>query len=129
MLTISPAATAAIQVLSLPGVPQRTGLRLSRDEDHAMVAAVGRPAPDDDVIVVTAEDAGAAVFVDRAAAALVDDQILDARMDATPAFCLKWRTRTAPPSATRPADRPRRRSSHAPRPLNRTSPCRTHESS
>jgi hypothetical protein len=93
LLRISRAATAAIHVLSLRDVPERSGLRIlrraRRDERRGLAAAVDRPAPDDEVIVATADDAHAALFVDADTAALVADQILDASGEKPPGFCLR----------------------------------------
>jgi hypothetical protein len=79
MLTISPTATAAIEMLSLPDVPERSGLRILRDpQEDGQKAVIDRPRPQDEVIMVTREDARAAVFIAPETADLVEDQILDA---------------------------------------------------
>lgn len=85
MLTISPTATAAIEMLSLRDVPERSGLRIlrgPRDEEQVRsTAVIDRPGPQDEVIIAD-DDARAAVFVAPDAADLVEDQILDATTDA-----------------------------------------------
>ncbi|MDX6719030.1 MAG: hypothetical protein QOJ63_1284 [Solirubrobacteraceae bacterium] len=83
MLTISPSATAAIEMLSLPDVPERSGLRILRGprddgRQSCSTAVIDRPRAEDEVILVTREDARAAVFIAPEAADLVADQVLDA---------------------------------------------------
>jgi len=79
MLTISPTATAAIEMLSLPDVPERSGLRIHRgSRDDGQQAVIARPRHDDEVILVTHDDSQAAVFIAPEAADLVADQVLDA---------------------------------------------------
>jgi Fe-S cluster assembly iron-binding protein IscA len=86
MLTISPTATAAIEMLSLSDVPERSGLRILRDprddEQIRSTAVIDRPGPQDEVIIATRDDARAAVFVAPDAAELVEGQTLDATTDA-----------------------------------------------
>lgn len=81
MLTISPAARAAIEMLSLPDVPQRSGLRIfcapQHDEQTHVVAVIDRPGPEDEVVMVTGDAGRVAVFIDPEAADLVEDQVLD----------------------------------------------------
>jgi Fe-S cluster assembly iron-binding protein IscA len=81
MLTISPSAAAAIEMLTLPDVPERSGLRIQSSRDDEQVdstAVMDRPRPQDEVILVSRDDAQAAVFIDPDAEDLVADQVLDA---------------------------------------------------
>ena len=80
MLTLTARAAETIRVLtSQPGVPDDTGLRMSLQDSEAgtLALSLAGPQPDDDVI----EEAGARVFVQRDAAAMVADRELDAQLD------------------------------------------------
>ena len=80
MLTLTDRAAETIRTLiTQPGVPADTGLRMSLQEGEAGTLALSleRPQPDDAVI----EDGGARVFVQRDAAAMVEDRELDAQLD------------------------------------------------
>ena len=80
MLTLTDRAADTIRTLiSQPGVPADTGLRMSlRDsESGTLTLSLDSPQPDDAVI----EDAGARVFVQRDAAPMVEDRELDAELD------------------------------------------------
>ena len=80
MLTLTDRAAETIRTLiTQPGVPADTGLRMSlRDaESGTLTLSLEPPQPDDAVI----EDAGARVFVQRDAAPMVDDRELDAQLD------------------------------------------------
>ena len=80
MLTLTDRAAETIRILtSQPGVPADTGLRMSLQdsEEGTLALSLAGPQPDDDVI----EEAGARVFVQRDAAAMVADRELDAQLD------------------------------------------------
>jgi iron-sulfur cluster assembly protein len=80
LLTLTDRAAETIRTLtSQPGIPADTGLRMSLQDSDAGTLALSLegPQPDDSVI----EDSGARVFVQRDAAAIVDDRELDAQLD------------------------------------------------
>jgi iron-sulfur cluster assembly protein len=80
LLTLTDRAAETIRTLtSQPGIPADTGLRMSLQDSDAGTLALSLegPQPDDAVI----EDSGARVFVQRDAAAIVDDRELDAQLD------------------------------------------------
>ena len=80
MLTLTDRAAETIRTLmTQPGVPAESGLRMSlRDgESGTLALSLEPPQPDDAVI----EDAGARVFVERDAAPMVEDRELDAQLD------------------------------------------------
>lgn len=80
MLTLTDRAADTIRTLiTQPGVPEDTGLRMSLREGEAGTLALSLepPQPDDAII----EDAGARVFVQRDAAPMVEDRELDAQLD------------------------------------------------
>ena len=80
MLTLTDRAAETIRTLiSQPGVPADTGLRMSVRDSEAgtLTLSLEPPQPDDAVI----EDAGARVFVQRDAAPMVEDRELDAQLD------------------------------------------------
>ena len=80
MLTLTDRAAETIHILtSQPGIPADTGLRMSLQENETgtLALALAGPEPDDAVI----EEAGARVFVQRDAAAMVADRELDAELD------------------------------------------------
>jgi Fe-S cluster assembly iron-binding protein IscA len=77
MLTLTPSAVDAVDALlhSNPEIPDDAGLRIaSNGEAEFSLGIVAAPAPGDQVI----QDGGARVFVDEAAAPLIDDAQLDA---------------------------------------------------
>lgn len=80
MLTLSDRAAETIRTLiTQPGIPADTGLRMSLQDGESSTLALSLepPQPDDAVI----EDAGARVFVQRDAAPMVEDRELDAQLD------------------------------------------------
>jgi len=80
VLTLTDRAAETIRILtSQPGIPAETGLRMSLQDNEAgtLALALAGPQPDDAVI----EEAGARVFVQRDAAAMVADRELDAELD------------------------------------------------
>jgi iron-sulfur cluster assembly protein len=80
LLTLTDRAAETIRTLiSQPGIPADTGLRMSlRDsESGTLTLSLEPPQPDDAVI----EDGGARVFVQRDAAPMVEDRELDAQLD------------------------------------------------
>jgi iron-sulfur cluster assembly protein len=80
VLTLTDRAAETIRILtSQPGVPADTGLRMSLQDsgEGTLALSLASPQPDDDVI----EEAGARVFVQRDAAAMVADRELDAQLD------------------------------------------------
>jgi Fe-S cluster assembly iron-binding protein IscA len=80
LLTLTDRAAETIRTLtSQPGIPADTGLRMSLQDSDAgpLALSLEGPQPDDSVI----EDSGARVFVQRDAAAIVDDRELDAQLD------------------------------------------------
>jgi len=80
LLTLTDRAADTIRTLiTQPGVPADTGLRMSLRDGEAGTLALSLepPQPDDAVI----EDAGARVFVERDAAPMVEDRELDAQLD------------------------------------------------
>jgi iron-sulfur cluster assembly protein len=80
VLTLTDRAAETIRILiSQPGVPADTGLRMSLQDTEAgtLALSLSGPEPDDAVI----EDAGARVFVQQDAAAMVADRELDAELD------------------------------------------------
>ncbi|HTW13343.1 MAG TPA: iron-sulfur cluster biosynthesis family protein [Solirubrobacteraceae bacterium] len=79
MLTLSPSAIEAVDsLLQSPQVPDDAGLRIrSAGEAQLTIEVVPEPAPGDQVI----EDGGARVFVESAAAPMLDNAELDARTE------------------------------------------------
>jgi iron-sulfur cluster assembly protein len=80
LLTLTDRAAETIRTLtSQPGIPPDTGLRMSLQDNEAGTLALSleSPQPDDAII----EDSGARVFVQRDAAAIVEDRELDAQLD------------------------------------------------
>jgi iron-sulfur cluster assembly protein len=80
MLTLTPSAVEAVDTLlhSSPEVPDEAGLRIgSAGEAQLTIGIAPEPAPGDQVI----EEGGARVFVDSAAAQLLDNAQLTAQMD------------------------------------------------
>ena len=80
MLTLTDRAAETIRSLtSQPGIPADTGLRMSLQDSEAgtLTLSLEGPQPEDAVI----EEAGARVFVEPDAAAIVEDRELDAQLD------------------------------------------------
>src|SRR5436190_3819232 len=80
MLTLTPSAVEAVDSLlhGDPDVPDDAGLRIgTAGESQLTLELAAAPSPGDQVI----EDGGARVFVDSAAAAILDDAQLDARVE------------------------------------------------
>jgi Fe-S cluster assembly iron-binding protein IscA len=78
MLTLTTSAVQVVDALlhSGPNIPEDAGVRIgTADGSELTIQLVAEPAPGDQVI----EDGGARVFVDPAAAPLVDEAELDAR--------------------------------------------------
>jgi iron-sulfur cluster assembly protein len=81
MLTLTDNAVSAIRTLtSQPDLPQDTGLRIMAQGEDAtssfQLALAESPADGDQVV----EEGGARVFVEPAAAAVLDDKALDAQV-------------------------------------------------
>jgi iron-sulfur cluster assembly protein len=80
MLTLTETAVSAIQDLtSQPDLPAETGLRIMTHSDGGpsfQLALAEGPEAGDQVV----EQAGARVFVEPAAAAVLDDKALDAQL-------------------------------------------------
>lgn len=80
MLTLTDSAVSAIRTLtSQPEVPGETGLRImAQDEGTSFQLALAEaPVAGDQVV----EEGGARVFVEAAAAAVLDDKALDAQVN------------------------------------------------
>ena len=83
MLALTDRAVEAVRdiVSSADGAPETSGLRLTAERAGTQASfklrVVPLPAEDDEVI----EEHGARVFVEAEAAALLDDKVLDARVD------------------------------------------------
>jgi iron-sulfur cluster assembly protein len=84
VLTITDRAAEAIDavVASAPNAQETTGLRISRattpdGQEGLALALSDGPAPDDAVV----EGDGARVYIDSAAATILDDKVLDAEVD------------------------------------------------
>ena len=77
MLTLSPSAVEAVDhLLHTPEVPDDAGLRITpAGESQLTIEIAAEPAPGDQVI----EEGGARVFVDSAAAPILDNAQLEAR--------------------------------------------------
>jgi iron-sulfur cluster assembly protein len=84
MLALTDNAVEAVQEIlsSSEAMPETSGLRLVADPAGAQanfqLSVVALPAEDDEVI----EEQGARVFLDREAAALLEDKVLDASVEA-----------------------------------------------
>jgi iron-sulfur cluster assembly protein len=83
VLTITHEAAEAIDsvVHSAPDAPDTAGLRIARGttpdgQEGLALSVAGAPAPDDAVV----EAEGTPVFLDQEAAAMLDDKVLDARV-------------------------------------------------
>ena len=83
MLTLTENASAIVhEITSQPGLADTAGLRITSDDspDPAFeVSAAMQAEPGDQVV----EQGGATVYLDESAAALLDDKILDAAVDAS----------------------------------------------
>jgi Fe-S cluster assembly iron-binding protein IscA len=81
MLTLTDNASTAVRDLSTRALGTDTGgLRISSPDDgstNLSVSVAPEPAPADEIV----ENAGARVFLDAQAAAVVGDKILDAQLD------------------------------------------------
>ena len=95
MLTLTPTAVEVVRNLTTEGVPEGTGLRIANQDGRLTLVLVAEPDAQDRVI--TGE--GTRLFLDDAAAAYLDDKVLDANVDAegTPTFTLMAQQ---PPSAS-----------------------------
>ena len=83
MLTITPTAAEAVRALAADAVEDGGGIRISpgtasNDGTPLEVRMADSPEPSDQ----TVEEGGARVFLAPAAAAFLDDKVLDARVDA-----------------------------------------------
>lgn len=78
MLMLTENATKVIGALvDNPGMPEGAGLRIAAAEEGLSVSAVDAPEENDQVL----QEQSARVFLESAAAATLDDQILDAEVD------------------------------------------------
>ena len=80
MLTLTDRAAETIRsLISQPGIPAETGLRMSMQgaDGGSLTLSLEGPQPGDTVI----EDAGAKVFVQEDVAGIVNDGELDAELD------------------------------------------------
>ena len=84
MLTITHEAAEAIDAVvhSAPDVPDNAGLRIARGvapdgQEGLQLSVTEGPAPDDAVV----EAEGTHVFLESEAAALLDDKVLDAKVE------------------------------------------------
>jgi iron-sulfur cluster assembly protein len=80
VLTLTDRAAETIRsLISQPGIPAETGLRMSMQgaDGGSLTLSLEGPQPGDTVI----EDAGAKVFVQEDVAGIVDDGELDAELD------------------------------------------------
>jgi iron-sulfur cluster assembly protein len=80
VLTLTDRAAETIRALtSQPGVPADVGLRMSLPggADGSLMLSLEQRQPEDAVV----EDAGARVFIQQDAAAMVDNQELDGQLD------------------------------------------------
>jgi Fe-S cluster assembly iron-binding protein IscA len=83
------ASTIVNEITSQVGLGESGGLRISADDaaqPHLELTTTEQGEPGDQVV----ENAGATVYLDQAAAALLDDKILDATVDdqGRPAFAV-----------------------------------------
>jgi iron-sulfur cluster assembly protein len=80
MLAVTENATSVIQQLTdRPELPDGAGLRIasSSEEPNLTVAPAGAPEEGDQIV----EEGGARVFLETQAAAMLDDKVLDARVN------------------------------------------------
>jgi iron-sulfur cluster assembly protein len=105
MLAVSPAASAAISsALEGADVPDGAGLRLAAGPptEHGIAIEIGfaaAPEPDDQVVET---DAPADVFVEPRAAALLDDQVLDAEIQSDGAISFSLHAQLSGPDGAMP---------------------------
>ena len=84
MLTLTDNASAIVNQISTEQIPgEHAGLRITADDTGEQpgfeIAAAQEAEPGDQVV----EQSGATVYLDQSAAALLDDKVLDASVDAT----------------------------------------------
>lgn len=81
MLTLTENASTIVKDISTqPGLPETAGLRITSEnapEPAFAVSAADQPEPGDQVV----EQAGATIYLDEAAAVMLEDKILDAAVD------------------------------------------------
>ena len=81
MLTLTDNATAIVhEITTQPGLSEEAGLRITSaatPEPSFEVTAAAQGEPDDQVV----EQGGATIYLDPAAAQLLDDKVLDAALD------------------------------------------------
>jgi Fe-S cluster assembly iron-binding protein IscA len=79
VLTLTESAVTEIRnLLAMPEVPNASGMRITSEDDGALVLALsGGPAEGDAVI----DEQGVRVFLDSQAGELLDDKTLDAAID------------------------------------------------
>jgi iron-sulfur cluster assembly protein len=84
VLTFTHEAAEAIDAVvhSAPDAPDSAGLRIARGvapdgQEGLQLSVAGQPEPDDAVV----EAEGTSVFLDSDAAAMLDDKVLDVRVD------------------------------------------------
>jgi iron-sulfur cluster assembly protein len=79
MLVLSENASSAIRdLVDRPELPDVSGVRIAVAESNQLgITAAGMPAAGDQVV----EDHGARVFLEPAAAAMLDDKVLDVTVD------------------------------------------------
>jgi iron-sulfur cluster assembly protein len=102
VLTFTHEAAEAIDAVvhSAPNAPDNAGLRIARGvapggEEGLELSVTNSPAPDDAVV----EAEGTPVFLESEAAALLDDKILDARVEGNEVGFLLREQRSEEPSA------------------------------
>jgi Fe-S cluster assembly iron-binding protein IscA len=82
MLAVTEQAATVIRAIAdRPELPEGAGLRIASDSgapEDLSVAAAAEPQEGDQVV----DDKGARVFLDPAVITLLDDKVLDARVDA-----------------------------------------------
>ena len=94
MLTLTPTAVEVVRGLTADDtVPEGTGLRIANQNGRLALALA--PQPDEADRVIAGD--GARLFLDDAAAAYLDDKILDANVDdqGNPTFTLASQSPTA----------------------------------
>jgi iron-sulfur cluster assembly protein len=80
MLVLTENATSAIRALAeFPELPESGGLRITSGEEPQELRLSAAPSPEDGDQVI--ENGGARVFLESEAAAILDDQVLDAQVD------------------------------------------------
>lgn len=81
MLTLTENASTIVKDISTqPGLPETAGLRITsgNEEDPTLEVSAAEQAEPGDLLV---EQAGATIYLDSAAAVLLDNKILDAAVD------------------------------------------------